>query len=756
MGSVSLLATLLAAGMTTACGGVAGESSELDGATQSAALKTSPKTETAAAYAQVGVRPLNAASTELWASSPWPQWEDGINHRWQPGSDDLSKLPKDERRHSMSPAEKYDDAFNGWEPPDDFWSLRPMKKPGAMHDGAYYEKLGPAATWEHQNSGHWIARNGKDDDGDGKIDEDDGDGSWDGLESWWGHCNGWARASLLEREPHNPVTVNGVRFDVSDIKALLAEVYFGDKSTFAGARCERKKATFVTNFIKGCKDFNPGTLHLALTEIVGKQKQGIVIDTSSDYEVWNYPVYKYRINKQDEISKAGAVKALNLSGKNTKIFGAGTKRFVQVDVDLWVLEGQVPPGSKVTDDVLAKLITIQNLTYILEYDTRDEIRGSEWIGESVKTHPDFAWLPNGYSENGVVTKGNFVPYDDDANEDDDDNPHVRYSRVKRLAMESSAQDDEVFVEKHGSGAALPANGSIKTEARFAEGAAISDIAVSLDVGGVNLKNLSITLRAPGGQEVVLSDGDGKGSQIQGLVVPHRAAGNADGPKGLATFAGSQAQGIWTLTLTNRGDQAGVLKSWGILAVLANKRFSDTPGLCPCRTDDGDTLYAFCVDDTNCTECCGDITGKTAGGGSGVGQICTCLSSGDDSVYAFCPSEQSCGDCCGDIGGGEVGGGGGVGELCMCQSNGDDSVYAFCPSEQGCTDCCGSLGGNGNEVAGVSTPGLCSCPIEDGESLWAFCPDDSNCASCCGDIVTGALSPATYTSATKVSASGLLP
>ncbi len=647
----SAFGLLAAAGLVASCSAPSDAGGDLEVGSQRAAVKTATK----ATYVQAAAQTGHAASALPWASSPWPQWEDGINNRWQPGSDDLSKLPKDERTHFMSAAEKYDHAFNGWEPPDDFWPLRPMKKPGADHDGAYYEKLGPAAMWEHKNSGHWIARNGQDDDGDGKIDEYDSDGRWDGLENWFGHCNGWARASLLEDEPRKPVTVNGVRFEVSDIKALLAEVYFSDKATFGGQRCHLKRAGFATDFAKGCKDFNPGTLHLALTEVVGKQKVGVVIDTTREHEVWNYPLYKYKINKEEEISKEAAIKELNLDGKNAKKYGAGAKRFVHVDVDIWYLSGKVAPGTKVTDELLAKLSTIQNLVYILELDGSDNILGSEWTKESVESHPDFAWVPFGYSENGTLSKGNFVSYDDDANEDDDDNPHVRYSRVKRLAMESSSQDDEVFVEKHGSSAALPANTTIKTEARLDEGGIVKDIALSLDIAGVNLKNLSLTLRAPDGKEAVVVDRDGKGFQIQGLVVPHHAARTADGPKGLAAFTGTEAKGTWTLTVANGGDNEGVLKSWGVLAVLAGKRLGDTPGLCPCRSDGDDTLYAFCPDDTNCTKCCGDITGKVAGGAESPG-ICPCVSGGDDPLYAFCPDDTNCEKCCGDIGGGEVSGG----------------------------------------------------------------------------------------------------
>ena len=55
------------------------------------------------------------AEPRPWADTYWPTYQDSINHRWQRGV--------------LSPAEKYDRAFNGWIPPAG--PSRSMRMPGS-------------------------------------------------------------------------------------------------------------------------------------------------------------------------------------------------------------------------------------------------------------------------------------------------------------------------------------------------------------------------------------------------------------------------------------------------------------------------------------------------------------------------------------------------------------------------------------------------------------------------------------------------
>ena len=144
-----------------------------------------------------------------WPSDYWATYHDSINVRY--------KLDG-----SLSPAEKYDQAFHGWTPDT---ALTPVRLDSACKDGAvkldeaqksYYAKLGKAAAWQHAHKGHGNAMNGVDDDDDGKTDECEGS-EYDGIETWWGLCHAWTPASILEPEPLKAVTVNGVTFTVSEL-----------------------------------------------------------------------------------------------------------------------------------------------------------------------------------------------------------------------------------------------------------------------------------------------------------------------------------------------------------------------------------------------------------------------------------------------------------------------------------------------------------------------------------------------------------
>ena len=169
-----------------------------------------------------------------WADTYWPMTQDGYNARWN-GS-------------ALSPAELYDQAFNGWTPPEGFDQLRRFRGPRQEYDQAYYDALGPAASWAHESGGNGSAQqvwnpdgtlasayaqcdtnddNRFDSDapasscdlnGNGTVGSDDENG---GLEGWFGHCHAWAPSSFSHPQPEHSVTVNNVTFEVADVKAMI-------------------------------------------------------------------------------------------------------------------------------------------------------------------------------------------------------------------------------------------------------------------------------------------------------------------------------------------------------------------------------------------------------------------------------------------------------------------------------------------------------------------------------------------------------
>ena len=96
--------------------------------------------------------------------------DDGYNARWL--GDDV-----------LSPMEKYDKAFNGWEPSmgfDDFLALTRFERPGEPYDQEYYDEMGKATAWAHEG-GNARARALTSPDGTPLWDENSTEDAWPGT-----------------------------------------------------------------------------------------------------------------------------------------------------------------------------------------------------------------------------------------------------------------------------------------------------------------------------------------------------------------------------------------------------------------------------------------------------------------------------------------------------------------------------------------------------------------------------------------------
>lgn len=256
------------------------------------------------------------------------------------------------------------------------------KSPLAKYDEAFHRGQNKASAWEREKH-----TNGP---------------------TWAGHCNGFAAAATRHpKEPARSVSQNGVVFAPQDIKALLAEVYMSaDYEFLGGNRCDRKgeaPADRVLNpgssadvtVMDACEDINPGTLHAAIANWIGRIRYPLVMDSSSGEEVWNYPLFKYQVLRKDLIPESLARQYVAGSG-GEYVWNPLAVKFALIQMRLTYAEA-------LRREVLGQLYRKDmDLTYVLELNNEGDILGGEWVGAaSRRSHPDFLWValepstPNG-------------------------------------------------------------------------------------------------------------------------------------------------------------------------------------------------------------------------------------------------------------------------------------------------------------------------------------------------------------------------
>lgn len=241
------------------------------------------------------------------------------------------------------------------------------KSPLTKYDNAFAGGVAKAATWEQKNH-------------------------TDGP-AWAGHCNGFSAANQRHpKEPFKTVVRGGESFDPRDVKALMAEIHMSaDYEFLGGNRCENKTPPTVASradpkVMGDCEDINPGTLHAAIANWIGRKKHVLIMDQFAGDQVWNYPLIKYEVLSSQTISAAQAKQSVSASGGTNYIFNPTAVKFIYLTTKLTFVEAQ-------RTEILAKrYIGTMDLTYILELNAAGDIVGGEWVGESQKSHPDFLWV----------------------------------------------------------------------------------------------------------------------------------------------------------------------------------------------------------------------------------------------------------------------------------------------------------------------------------------------------------------------------
>ena len=138
-----------------------------------------------------------------------------------------------------------------------------------------------------------------------------------------------------------------------------------------------------------CEDVNAGTFHLALANWIGRREQTIIFDKEAYHQVWNYPLYEYKVLPASRFINRS--EALRLTGQRGNRYP-----FNRLATSFYYTKMHVGYAQVLSD---RENSTYPNLTkksevyeYILEIDDFGDIVGGEWIGDSYHAHPDFLWV----------------------------------------------------------------------------------------------------------------------------------------------------------------------------------------------------------------------------------------------------------------------------------------------------------------------------------------------------------------------------
>jgi Transglutaminase elicitor len=127
------------------------------------------------------------------------------------------------------------------------------------------------------------------------------------IRHWSGLCHGLAMAALKLPHPKYSIKVWSadkrylIKFYPEDIKALGIYHWSHDDIPLRllGGRCDinSPETDSMGRIIDpNCRDTNSGSFHLALINRVGVQKKSLIMDSSRDDEVWNFPIVGYSFN----------------------------------------------------------------------------------------------------------------------------------------------------------------------------------------------------------------------------------------------------------------------------------------------------------------------------------------------------------------------------------------------------------------------------------------------------------------------------
>lgn len=225
------------------------------------------------------------------------------------------------------------------------------------------------------------------------------------VPKWMGICHGWAPASMAVPRPKNMVPVQVadgriIPFYPSDIKALVTLLWAKTeiRKNAIGSRCMELKIRRDSNgraIDPDCRDTNPATWHLAVTNQFGYDRKSFIMDSVSNREVWNYVVTSYKYNYFNPVTSQSGTTLVDArvsteefkKDKFKKFRAPGTRYIVGIEMDVTYTD-EAPPVKQQVDNSSFDLTVLKKFRYDLELNEKGQIIGGEWHSE---VHPDFLW-----------------------------------------------------------------------------------------------------------------------------------------------------------------------------------------------------------------------------------------------------------------------------------------------------------------------------------------------------------------------------
>ena len=390
-----------------------------------------------------------------------------------------------------------------------------------------------------------------------------------GIESWFGHCNAWAAAAIMEPEPRHEATVNGIPFTPADVKSYLTELYMEIHSSFYGSRNGYHKDAESREAID-FQDVTPAAFHILFADLVGNKDRGFVIDRYTGSEVWNQPVRAYRAsaNPLYSVGAEGEAVPMQRDVAYTVYGSGGASKEERGPQDVypvlvtttmhWMTDGL--PAETLTlktihdemdDETFASSyeigsmwdhqVEIRTLTYEIWLDKplgdpeARVIGDGQWEHGSAtgftQLHPDFIWVP----------LANVNSYRDYENEYLDYDVVAQQILPETLSPEDDPQVDTLHFEAVGP--VLIADNDPDNPARLdipvTSDVVIHELVVKVDITHTYIGDLTITLAGPNGTQVELKErGDGGSSE------------DLHASYDVMDFANAPAAGTWSLLVTD--------------------------------------------------------------------------------------------------------------------------------------------------------------------------------------------------------------